>query len=197
MVLIMARLREFDTDAAVDAAVEVFRSRGYEAASVQDLVDATGVGRGSLYAAFDSKEGIYRAALERYRARYADPLVELLECGRPAREVIREVLTALVDEIVGDRGQRSCLIVGAAVEMIRRDADVARQVGSTTRRLEDAFAALIEAAQARGEIASQHPARDLARFVIATIHGLRVLGAIRTDRGELMATVEVALAALG
>jgi TetR/AcrR family transcriptional repressor of nem operon len=63
----MARLREFDTDAAVDAAVEVFRTRGYDATSIQDLVDATGVGRGSLYAAFDSKEGIYRAALERYR----------------------------------------------------------------------------------------------------------------------------------
>jgi TetR/AcrR family transcriptional regulator, transcriptional repressor for nem operon len=192
----MARLREFDTDAAVEAAVEVFRRRGYEATSVQDLVDATGVGRGSLYAAFDSKEGIYRAALERYRSSYADPLVDLLECGRPAGEVIREVLTALVDEIAGDRGQRSCLIVGAAVEMVRRDADVARQVGSTTRRLEDAFCSLIEAAQARGEIAGQRPARDLARFVIATIHGLRVLGAIRADRAELMTVAEVALAAV-
>jgi TetR/AcrR family transcriptional regulator, transcriptional repressor for nem operon len=189
----MARSREFDTDAAIDAAVEVFRTRGYDATSIQDLVDATGVGRGSLYAAFDSKEGIYRAALERYRATYADPLVELLQCDVPARALIREVLTAVVDEIAGDRGRRSCLIVGAAVEMIQRDDDVARQVRSTTRRLEDAFSGLIAAAQARGDLASRRDARDLARFVIATIHGLRVLGAIRADRDELMSTVEVAL----
>jgi TetR/AcrR family transcriptional repressor of nem operon len=77
--------------------------------------------------------------------------------------------------------------------MIKRDDDVARQVRSTTRRLEDAFAGLIAAAQARGDVASRRDARDLARFVIATIHGLRVLGAIRTDRDELLSTVEVAL----
>jgi TetR/AcrR family transcriptional repressor of nem operon len=193
----MPRLREFDTEAAVDAAVAVFRARSFDATSVQDLVDATGVGRGSLYAAFGSKEGIYRAALERYRAAYADPLVELLRCDLPARDLIREVLTAVVDEAAGDQGRRSCLIVAAAVDMVRRDADVARQVRSTTRQLEDAFSALIAASQARGQLASGRDARDLARFVITTIHGLRVLGAIMSDREQLMPTVEVALEAIG
>ncbi|SNT55375.1 TetR/AcrR family transcriptional regulator, transcriptional repressor for nem operon [Asanoa hainanensis] len=63
----MARTREFDLDTAVDAAMGVFRAKGYEGASMRDLAEATNLGSGSLYAAFGSKEGLYLAALDRYR----------------------------------------------------------------------------------------------------------------------------------
>ena len=86
----MARSREFDTGKAVDAAIELFRRRGFEGVSIQEIVAATGIGRGSLYAAFGSKEGIYHAALERYRAVYADPLTELLACRPVHAAVARE-----------------------------------------------------------------------------------------------------------
>jgi TetR/AcrR family transcriptional repressor of nem operon len=62
----MARTREFDTEAAVERAMRVFWCKGYEATSISDLVEATGVQRGSLYAAFGSKQGLYHAALDRY-----------------------------------------------------------------------------------------------------------------------------------
>ena len=192
----MARSREFDTGKAVDAAIELFRRRGFEGVSIQEIVAATGVGRGSLYGAFGSKEGIYHAALEKYRAAYADPLTELLACDAPARDLIRQVLTGLVDEIVGDRSQHACLVVSAAVEMAGRDAEVAGRLRSTTRQLEDGFTALLSRAQREGEITLAGTPRDLARFIMMTIHGLRVLGAISPDRRSLMSTVEVVLAAL-
>jgi TetR/AcrR family transcriptional repressor of nem operon len=88
----MARVREFDTEAAVEAAMQVFWCRGYEATSVQDLVDATGVGRGSLYAAFGSKEGLYLAALDRYREQLAAPMLDAVRSGKPVRTVVRDVL---------------------------------------------------------------------------------------------------------
>jgi TetR/AcrR family transcriptional repressor of nem operon len=193
----MARVREFDTEAALQGAVELFRARGLEGASVQDIVDATGVGRGSLYAAFGSKEGIYRAALERYRATYAGPLVELVASEAPVRTLVREILTGLVDEIVGDAAERSCLIMRSAVEVSGSDANVAAQVRATTRQLEDAFTAAIARGQRTGELDAAADARDLARFIVMTIHGLRVLGAITPDRAALMLTAEVAVAALG
>src|ERR1700709_1414379 len=98
----MAPTEEFDTERAVASAMAAFRRHGFEGASIQHLVDATGVGRGSLYAAFGSKEGLYLAALDRYRDDYALPVVELLRCGAPTRDVIRQVLVGLVDEIVDD-----------------------------------------------------------------------------------------------
>ncbi|MGH1556548.1 TetR/AcrR family transcriptional regulator [Streptomyces sp. L7] len=112
----MARPREFDTEAAVEAAMVAFRRRGFAGTSVQDLVDATGVGRGSLYAAFGSKEGLYRAALDRYSQMYASPLVDALRSGAPARALLRAVMLDVVDTIVGDGTEQACLIVSAATE---------------------------------------------------------------------------------
>ncbi|MER6534567.1 TetR/AcrR family transcriptional regulator [Streptomyces sp. 900105755] len=192
----MARVREFDTDRAVEAAMNAFRRKGFEGTSVQDLVDATGVGRGSLYAAFGSKEGLYLAAMDRYRERHALPLVEVLRQGAPGRELLREALVAAVDEIARDGSRRACLIVGAAMERIAHDPQVAAHVRSTTELLEDALAEVVAEAQAAGQLSGRRGARDLARYLVVTLHGLRVMGAIAPDRDALMAVVDVALDAL-
>ncbi|MFC7382835.1 TetR/AcrR family transcriptional regulator [Sphaerisporangium rhizosphaerae] len=192
----MARVREFDTEAALEAAMSAFRRRGYEGTSVQDLVDATGVGRGSLYAAFGSKEGLYLAVMDRYRERYAIPLVELLGSGAPARDLIRAVLVGVVDEIVHDGERLSCLIVSATTERLPHDPDVAKRVRATTASLDDALTEAIRQAQASGQVAGARDARDLAGFLLATVHGLRVMGAITADRGSLMRIVEVAMGCL-
>ena len=193
----MARFREFDTEAAVQAAMVAFRQHGYEGTSIQDLVEATGVGRGSLYAAFGSKDGLWLAAMDRYREQYAAPLIELLHSGAPARELIREVLVAVVDDIVRDGNRLACLIVGAAMERVAEDPETARRVRTTTQSLEDALTEIITAGQAAGELAGRQEPRDLARFVVMTLQGLRVMGAINPDRQSLMAAAEVAVSALG
>ncbi|MEW1773657.1 TetR/AcrR family transcriptional regulator [Streptomyces sp. NPDC086777] len=193
----MARIREFDTEAAVEAAMDAFRAKGYEGTSVQDLVVATGVGRGSLYAAFGSKEGLYLAAMDRYREKHALPLIGILRSGAPARELVREVLLGTVDVIVQDGSRRACLIVGAAMERISHDPTVAAHVRATTTSLEDALFEVIVEARSKGELPAGRSPRDLARYLIATLHGLRVLGAINPDRASLTAVAEVALDALG
>jgi TetR/AcrR family transcriptional repressor of nem operon len=192
----MARIREFDTDAATEAAMVAFRERGFEGTSVQDLVDATGVGRGSLYAAFGSKEGLYLAAVDRYRQRYAVPLVELLRCGGPVRDLVREVMVDLVDEIVRDGNRLACLVVSAATERARHDGQVAERLLALTRSLEDALTDVIAEAQARGEVSTDRDARDRARFLLTTMQGIRVMGAIDPDRAHLTASADMALMVL-
>ncbi|MEU4094781.1 TetR/AcrR family transcriptional regulator [Streptomyces sp. NPDC026673] len=192
----MARLREFDTEKAVEAAMNAFRLHGYDGTSVQDLVDATGVGRGSLYAAFGSKEGLYLAAMDRYREYYAAPLVDILREGAPGLELLRYVLVAAIDEIVRDGSRRACLIVGAAVGRIAHDPQVASHVQSTTELLEDALYQVIVEAQGDGQLSDKRDARDLARYLVITMHGLRVMGAMNPDRAALMGVVDTALEAL-
>lgn len=193
----MARVREFDTEKAVAAAMSAFGDKGYEGTSIQDLVDATGVGRGSLYAAFGSKEGLYLAAMDLYREQYAVPLVEVLRTGAPGRGLLREVLVAAVDEIARDGNRQACLIVGAATERVAHDPRVAAHVESTTAMLEDALTQVVAQAQADGQVSGRRDARALARYLIATMHGLRVLGAVNPDREALTAVVNVALDGLG
>jgi TetR/AcrR family transcriptional repressor of nem operon len=187
----MARTREFDTDAALAAAVTAFRTHGYVGTSVQHLVDATGVGRGSLYAAFGDKEGLYLAALDRYRDDFARPVLALLGSDQPPRRLVREILAGLVDTIVQDGTRQACLLASAATELVARDAAVASRVRETTTALEDTFAVLV------GRI-DPPPAdpRELARFLVTIVQGLRVAGAVRPDRVWLMSTVDVAMRAL-
>jgi TetR/AcrR family transcriptional repressor of nem operon len=192
----MARTREFDTDTAVEAAMGAFRRGGYEGTSIQDLVDATGLGRGSLYAAFGSKDGLYLAVMDRYRELYAVPLVELLRGGTEPKAVLREVMTGLVDEIVADGNRRACLIVGAAMERARHDVSVAERLRATTRTLEDAFFELLVRAQADGSVSGTRTAGELARFLVMSLQGIRVMGAIDPGRETLMASVEVVLSCL-
>jgi TetR/AcrR family transcriptional regulator, transcriptional repressor for nem operon len=192
----MARTREFDTDQAVSAAVSTFRGKGFAGSSIQDLVDATGVGRGSLYAAFGDKDGLYLAAVDRYRRDYAEPLLALLASGAPPRILVREVLLGLIEEVLRDGERQTCLIVSAAVERFHGDAQVGQRVRETTSALEDAFTRLLADGQGRGEVNAERDPRDLARFLIATIHGIRVAGAINPDRRWLTSVAEVAMAAL-
>jgi TetR/AcrR family transcriptional repressor of nem operon len=192
----VARTREFDTDAAVEAAMSCFRRAGYAGTSIQDLVDATGVGRGSLYAAFGSKEGLYLAALDRYRERYAEPLVGVIGEGVTAKAVVREVLMGVVDATVGGETGEACLLVAAAGELAHRDLAVRDRLQGTVQSLEDALFELIVRAQVSGEIPAERSAAVAARFLVTTIQGLRVVGAIRPDRATLTATVELVLTCL-
>lgn len=98
----MARPREFDESLAIDAAAEVFRRRGYAATSIEQLVEATGVHRGSLYATFGSKRGLFLRALERATTGSIRPedqldllLTALLELS-PADRVMRERIELLL-----------------------------------------------------------------------------------------------------
>ncbi|MEU7337791.1 MULTISPECIES: TetR/AcrR family transcriptional regulator [unclassified Streptomyces] len=192
----MARTREFDTDAVVASAMEAFRRTGYEGTSMRDLSEATGLGSGSLYAAFGSKEGLYLAALDLYRQSYAVPLIELLRSGNDAREVIREVFVGAVDEIARDGSRLACLIVAGAMERAREDARVGQRLRSTTRSLELALFDVIAEGQLRGRIPSERSAADLAAFLVTSLQGLRVMGAIDPDRAALTRSAEVALSCL-
>lgn len=191
----MARTREFDVDAAVAAAMEAFRRTGYEGTSMRDLAEATGLGSGSIYAAFGSKEGLYLAALDLYRERYAVPLIELLRSGNGVREVIREIFVAAVDEIARDGQRLACLIVGAATER-RDDRQVAERLRATTRSLEAALYDVLAEGQLCGEVPADRSAGDLAAFLVTSLQGLRVMGSIDPDRAALMRSAEVALSCL-
>ncbi|MFJ4633441.1 TetR/AcrR family transcriptional regulator [Streptomyces sp. NPDC088847] len=193
----MARTREFDTDAAVAAAMEAFRRTGFEGTSMRDLAKAAGLGSGSIYAAFGSKEGLYLAALDLYRQQYAMPLTDMLRSAHgDAREVVRGVFVATVDEIARDGQRRACLIVAAAMERARDDDRVAARLRSTTQALELALFDVIAEGQARGQVPADRDASALAGFLVTSLQGLRVMAAINPDRATLMRSAEVALTCL-
>ncbi len=192
----MARPREFNHDRVVDRAVEVFWRKGFEATSIQDLVEATGLNRGSLYNTFGDKAGLFEAALERYMAG-APPqhVVAAAETG-PPRQVIEEFFARLVALGASDPERRGCLMTNTAAGMAARDKDLAARVAAAFQGLEDALFRLIERGQETGEIAPWRDPRALARFLVASAQGLRITAKVNRNRAALENIAETALASL-
>ncbi|MEU4667590.1 TetR/AcrR family transcriptional regulator [Amycolatopsis sp. NPDC023774] len=192
----MGRLRQFDPDVAVEQAMQVFWRQGYAATTPQDLVDALGIGKGSLYHAFGSKHGLFERALRRYRDREAQRLVDALGGPGPVKERLRRALRELVEMDLADPDRRGCLAVNTAAELGGADAAAAGSVGWMFDHVEEAFRALVEEGQRTGELARDRDSRAVASMVLATVVGLRVLSRLAGGRERALRVVDATIAAL-
>ncbi|MEU6738547.1 TetR/AcrR family transcriptional regulator [Streptosporangium sandarakinum] len=191
----MARPRTFDEDRALDAAMYAFWEKGYEATSTQDLCDATGLGRSSIYNAFASKHDLFKRALARYiETMNAAQFAVLEDEGRPGAERIRTLLAMVIGDGPDDR--RGCLAVNTVVELADRDPEAAGMLERDTARRLAVMRAALEAGQREGDITSSRDAGSLARFVNAVIAGLRVSRQGGADRATLEAIAATAMDAL-
>jgi TetR/AcrR family transcriptional repressor of nem operon len=191
----VARIREFDTEAVVSRAMELFWTRGYEATSVRDLTRHLGIGQGSLYAAFGGKDGLYRASLEHYRATLAAAALRSLDEGADARSAIRTMLIERV-RIAVEHDGRGCLVVNAACERLPEDAAIRRIVRDVQDASRDALTDVLRVAAERREISTRHDPHTLAAFLVTFLNGLLVTSKITPDVRTYEPLVEVALAAL-
>ena len=180
----MARPREFDADTALESATRVFWTRGFDNTSLDDLCEATGLNRSSLYAAFGAKRDLYLSALARYEDGSSARIAAALD-GKPIRKGVKAFLDALIDSIVAGPGRRGCFIGNCAAEMARLDRGAAARVRRSLARIEAAFRDGLAGAQARGELPPGSNSAVLARFLTASIQGLRLVGKANPDRAAL------------
>ncbi len=193
----MARPREFDEERVLDAVMETFWRYGYEGTSAQNLVDATGLGRGSLYAAYASKDGLFEQALRRYHKRAQGHVDQLREPGSPV-ERIRALMQGIVDADLGATERRGCLATNSAIEVASRDPHVADLVRGNFNILTRGIEETIRRGQDTGEIRSTTDAETLALFVFNAVQGLRVLTSTASsqDRAKLTTIIDQTLAVL-
>lgn len=192
----MARPREFDSNTALESAMHVFWAKGYEATSLDDLCEATGLGRSSLYAAFGDKRGLYLSALDRYEEAGVRRIAAAL-ARFPLRKAVAAFVGRIIDDIVAGPGRRGCFIGNCAAELARGDRTAATRVRRSLDRLEATFRDALASARARGEIAATSDVDALARFLVAGIQGLRLVGKAKPDRAALDDIAAVMLNCLG
>jgi TetR/AcrR family transcriptional repressor of nem operon len=184
------RPREFDTDAAVERAMGVFWSCGYHATSLPDLLEATDLSRGSLYAAFGDKHGLFLRALDRY---IDDALTRLdieLDPRKSALGGLRMCLSGYVDRTSGIAGKRGCLVVATAMELAAHDPEVEQRIRRFFRAMETRLAEAMARAQASGELADDVEPKVAARLLICLVEGMRVVGKTGSDRAVSQAVVQ-------
>ena len=181
----MARPREFDVDTALQRAMEVFWTKGYEATSLDDLCEVTGLSRSSLYATFGSKRGLLLRSVDRYVARRTPTIEAALARPLPIRAAFEALLREFVDQIVSGKGKRGCFLGNCAAELPRHDRAARTRVRKGLAHNEATFRAALAGAKARGELSPSSDVKALARFLVAGIQGLRLVGKVNPDRAVL------------
>ena len=188
----LGRPREFEmTDAARDA-MNVFWDRGYEGASLPDLIQGTGLSRGSLYKAFGDKKGLLLAALDVYMAESLNINAQILAQPGPVKAAIRESLLRQARMSSGDAGRRGCLVVAMTNEMAGHDAEVAQRTRRMFRRMEQLYAGALVRGQASGEL-PEGDEQVWARWLVCQVEGMRVLGKAGACEADMVALVDCAM----
>ncbi|MEV0237065.1 TetR/AcrR family transcriptional regulator [Nonomuraea sp. NPDC050786] len=192
----MGRPKQFDPDVAVDRAMDVFWRKGYAGTTPQDLVDALGIGKGSLYNTFGSKHALFEAALSRYRDSQAAALIELLGEPGPTKDRLRGALRLLAEMDLADPDRRGCLAVNTAAELGRADESAAQLVRRMLDRTEDAFRALIEEGQRAGEIAADRDAHAIGSLLLNTVVGMRLIARVADGPERLDRVIDAVIDSL-
>ncbi len=187
------RPRGFDRDAALDAAMKVFWSKGFEGASLADLTQAMGINPPSLYSAFGDKEGLFLEAVERYERglRLACPYSD----EPTAREAVQRLLTDLAAQFTGAGHPRGCLMVLAAATATSSTPRLQAALHERRANARARFKARIERGIKEGELPRQTDAGALANFYVAVITGMAMQARDGSTHKALLATVDSAMRA--
>ncbi|MDH3762386.1 MAG: TetR/AcrR family transcriptional regulator [Gammaproteobacteria bacterium] len=166
----MARPRQFEEEKVIESLMSVFWDKGYEATSMQDLVAASGLLKGSLYGAFGDKHAMYLAALRHYDRTRMQAGIDMLNGEGSARQKISRLFDNVIESTKRGLFAGGCLLCNASLEMAATDPQVKSEVKTTIRRLK---VAIMEALKSR--IANEDEAASLAAFIVSAYFGSRVL----------------------
>lgn len=168
----MPRAREFDTDAALEAALGVFWERGYEATSLPDLLAAMGIQRGSFYAAFGSKREVFVEGMERYLEKQRRRFEAQME-GLPPLEALRSHARGMVQSAIGEEASLGCHVMNTAMEGGGRDAEIAALCRSAMEKHRAMYETLLQAAVDDGSLPPGTDVRGRATALLGLLFGLR------------------------
>ncbi|MGI9399949.1 MAG: TetR/AcrR family transcriptional regulator, partial [Rhizobiaceae bacterium] len=193
---LMGRQQRFDADEVIDKVICVFMSKGYEATSVKDLIDATNVHPGSLYNSFGNKKQIYQHALNRYVSTSPfNRLLEDAESGNPKKK-LEKLFSDTISMAVNESEPRGCLITNTAAELGGVDPKTSEWVLKSFKKTEDQICRLIERGQELGQFKSEENARKLAQFIFNTTQGIQLLAKVNQDRKMLKGIARTAMNSL-
>jgi len=188
------RPRTFDSDAALEKAMELFWRQGFEGTSLSDLTEAMGINRPSLYAAYGNKEALFLKVLERYEVSQAAYVKEALAAAT-ARECVELLMRGAIDVCSQPNGPGGCLMVQGGTAGGPEAASVRREMSRRRNADVVVLQKRFEQARAAGELPADCDVRTLARFYIATIRGLDIQSADGAGRAELVRVIDTAMAA--
>ena len=192
----MPRRKEFDREDVLMKAMVVFRDKGYEATSMQDLVTSMAINRFSLYQTFKSKHRLFVLALEAYYENVAVPFFARLRNSDQGLRAIKMTLMEMVSRIKTGQSSNGCLVCNTIAELgAKKDKGTAAILARYLNRVENDFHAALVRAKALGEIPVDVNARERAKVLVAYSTGLLSMAKVLNER-EMQESVRAIMATL-
>lgn len=191
----MGRPREFDAEMALDQAMEVFWRHGYEGATIAQLTEAMGINPPSLYACFGNKEGLLKAALDRY-TKLRNVWMDEVVAAPTAREVAERMLMGIAEKQTDPANPPGCLLVQGGIACGTGSENVPFELAARRAENEDQLRERFVRAKAEGDLKDTADPAALARYVSAVSVGMGVMASSGADREALRQVASVAVQAV-
>lgn len=174
----MARHKEFDRQLVLEKAMDTFWQYGYEGTSVQALLKAMGLNRGSMYDTFGDKRSLFLEAIAHYEKQVVQEAIAKLEAPNAGKAEIINHFQTILARVESERTQWGCFMTNVAVELCNHDTETSDCIKKSMQRVEQAFAHALTNAQQQGDLAPEADVDALATFLTCTMQGLRVMAKI-------------------
>lgn len=189
------RPREFDRDRALDLAQMLFWQNGYEGTSIAELTSVLGITPPSLYAAFGSKDALYREVLALYLSTRSERMTKALEKKGSARAAIDAMLKEAVDMFTSDDSPRGCLVANGALRCAKEHQPIAEHTAMLRRLTQDGIKRRLDRAKEEGDLPKGTDTAALASFYASVIQGISVQAVDGASKARLRDIVRFAMAA--
>lgn len=177
--------KSFDPDEALDRAIDVFWAKGYEATSMSDLIQATGINKGSLYNAFGSKKALFNQAFIKYDREHRQASLRALSKKNDPVFAIETLFDDLVEQSVQDEDKKGCLLVNTALNLPHHNPDIEVAVKDGLFDYEVFFKDQLSLAKSRDEVRNTLDVNRTAKGLLTLVVGLRVLARGGFGRSDL------------
>jgi TetR/AcrR family transcriptional repressor of nem operon len=190
----MGRHKEFDPQEVLDKAMALFWRQGFEKTSMQELVDATGIHKRSMYDTFGDKHNLFLMALGRYADVAERQQRQSTARAGDARQIIRKLLESSI--VVAPENAFGCMLVNCATEVAGHDSQAAARIHDNFDRSEELITQIVARGQAKSEITGKYEAAGLGSIIFNTWLGIRVQARSGTPAPKLQKMVDNAMVLL-
>ena len=191
----MARPKEFESETALNGAIELFSKHGFEGTSTDELMRVMGIGRQSMYDTFGDKRQLYLASLQQYTAMSISTQIRELSFAPSAAKGLEAVLDLAVSQAIADKKPK-CLGISAICEFGRSEPDITMIYDTASKTLLSAIERRISEAKSSGEIDKEVNAQVAAQFMMATLTGIKVAARAGARPDSLRGIARMAMRAL-
>jgi TetR/AcrR family transcriptional repressor of nem operon len=176
--------------------MHVFWHKGYEATSMEDLLTAMNLNRGSLYDTFGDKRQLFLKVIDRYCHGFVAEKFSLLDQPGPALPTLRRFIHGMIEGALADPQRRGCLIANTVMELSPHEREIAGTLRQALKMAEDTFFKVLARARIQGELKDDKDPRALARFLTTMMQGTIVMIKAGASADVVKQTAETALSTL-